>query len=340
MGIEELVANESQPVDERIKLLLKENTRLRGKLAKRESGVEIITGVLQDVYKKPSDLKVLKPRKSKKSQAETALLHLTDIHYGKLTSTFDTSTCVDRMIQLSEAVEEIVALRRSSAAINKIVVLLGGDMVEGQNIFPGQAFSLDADIVQQCLKDGPEVVANTIIHMASIFPEVEVQAVPGNHGRVDKNGSGQFNTDSIFYEVVRGLVSKVAKNVTWNLPLDREPGKQWFAYTQIEGRGVVLIHGDFRGGPTNTLGYPWYAIGRRVAHWSSVFPSFEFVFVGHNHVWAGFETAGKMVLATGSIESNNDYAAKNFASEGQPHQRLCFFNDSYGIISDIRIHLE
>jgi hypothetical protein len=333
--------SQNKPTDERIKLLLTENSKLRGQLAKRESGTSLITSVLKDVYSAPSNLRLVRPKVSRKKQTETAVLHITDTHYGKLTSTYNSAVCEDRFIQIGTALEEITDLRRKFAAINTLVILAGGDFVEGQDIFPAQQFSVDVDIVQQCLKHGPEVFANLVIRACQVFPEVEVNGVPGNHGRINKNGSPGFNSDSIFLEVVRGLVEKVCPGrVTWNLPLDREPGKQWFAYTNVEGYGIVVIHGDFKAGPSNSLGYPWYTLGRRVANWVDVLPEFSFVYVGHNHQWASFEVAGKMVLATGSTESNNDYAARNFASECSPHQRLTFFNEKHGLLSDIRIHLE
>lgn len=336
MSIESLFTGK-ETVDERIRILLAENTRLRGQINRRDSGADIFLSVLQDVYKTPSKLRVTKPKKSGKRQKETALLHLTDIHYGKLTQTYNTAVCSDRLIQIYSAVDEITKLRRNSAAIDELVILFGGDFLEGQLIFPGQHFSTDADIVQQALKDGPEQLANLVIHLAEQFPTVRVVAVPGNHGRTSKDGSGRFNADSIMYEVIRGLVDRVVDNVEWDLPLDRVPGNDWYAHTIIDEHGIVLIHGDFKAGPNNQMGYPWYAIGRRAAHWVSVLPKFDYLYLGHNHSFAAFDVAGKTVYATGSLESDNDYAAKNFATVGSPHQRLQFFNAKFGVLSDHKL---
>lgn len=333
MAIDDLFKG-NETVDERIRILTAENSRLNGKLQKRESGAEIFTSILRDVYRWPSKLKVIRPKKSNKRQKETAVLHLTDIHYGKLTSTYNTAVCSDRLVQIYGAVDEITNLRRNSAAIDELVILFGGDFLEGQLIFPGQNFSTDADIVKQALKEGPEQIANLVIHFAAQFNKVRVVAVPGNHGRTSKDGSGRFNADSIMYEVTRTLVDQVAKNVTWDLPLDRIPGSEWYAHTVVDGHGVILIHGDFKAGPTNAMGYPWYAIGRRTSGWVSVFPPFDYLYVGHNHSFAAFDVSGKTVYATGSLESDNDYAAKNFATTGEPHQRLQFFNESHGVLAD------
>lgn len=339
--IETLIATADTEADVRVQQLLKENAGLRKQLASKDAKTEIIKDVIAGVYAVPSGLMNLATPKRAGTEDETAVLHITDMHYGKRTVSFDADVCVRRVTQLCDAVEQIVTLRRKAAKINRLVLLLGGDMVEGQDIFPHQAWETDVDAVRQIIKDGPELMASAILRLGQVFPEVDIHAVPGNHGRLSKTGSPSFNGDSIFYEITRLLVSqaKSKSQLTWNLPLDRDPNNQWWARADVYGHGIVVIHGDLKG-PGNQLGYPWYSLGRRVPQWGAVFPQeFEYLYVGHNHTWASFEAAGKMVLATGSIESDNAHAAKNFAALGQPHQRLGFYNKKYGLLPDHKIYL-
>lgn len=331
------------PVDEKVKRVLRENARLRRRLQERESGWEIIQGVLQEVYDAPSGLRVYKPASSRKAAKETALVHLTDLHYGKVTPTYNVSICEERMDGLCEAVQEIVALRRQTAAIDKCVLLLGGDMIEGEGIFGGQAWETEVDLVTQMVKEGPEVVANVLLFLLQHFREVEVHAVPGNHGRQAKFGSQTHNADSVFYEIVRMLTRFVNKNergrIKWNLPLDRPRGDQWYARFPIVNRwGGMLVHGDqIRG----QLGFPWYGYGKKVAGWRTApaTAGFQFLFSGHFHTHAAFDLHDCLVLSTGSPESTNAYALENMAASGSPKQRLCFFNERWGILADYPIHL-
>lgn len=340
--VDELVEQEQpENADERVQILLRENAKLRKKIAGGESGWDIIRLVLEDVYDKPSGLLVRKPKRSTRGGSEVATLHVTDVHYGKVTPTYSVDVCETRLLQLCQAVSEIVELRRKFASIDHLQLLLGGDMIEGQGIFPGQAYEVDVDIVSQMLKEGPEVIANLVLSLASQFRTVEVVAVPGNHGRIDRFGSQRLNADSVFYEVVRKLVSFVIKDdrITWDLPLDRETGRQWYSRFKIAGPWEgMLVHGDQVRGQ---LGFPWYGFGKKVAGWRTAADTtgFQFLFSGHFHTHAAFDLHDCTVLSTGSVESTNCYALENMAASGEPKQRLCFFNDHWGLLADHPIKL-
>lgn len=341
-NIDDLIDGAQQPSeDERIRILQRENARLRKQIRERESGWALLKPILESVYDTPSGLHVL-PFKASENPAprETAVLHLTDIHYGKKTETFNASVCEERMLVLCEAVGEIVTLRRKNAGIHSLKLLLGGDMTEGQGIFPGQAHELDVDIVSQVIREGPEAVANVVLFMANLFPLVEVHAVPGNHGRVDRHGDKRLNNDSTFYEIVRHLIQKSgADNVTWDLPYDRPEGREWYARFPICGPWEgMLVHGDQVKG---SLGYSWYGWGKKTMRWAVAKESrgFQFLFGGHWHSHGVFEDNELTIMATGSVESNNSYALETMAASGGPKQRLCFFNERWGILNDNFIHL-
>lgn len=340
-AIDDKIAAASHDVDARVRQLLRENSALRHKLTQKDAKVEIVRSVVEAAYSVPSNLQKLSFVRKAKCHDETAVLHVTDTHYGKKTVTYDVGVCEQRLLRLCDAVEEIVTLRRKAAGIDRLVLLLGGDMVEGQDIFPHQAWETDVNIVRQVIKDGPEVVASMILFLCRLFPEIVVKGVVGNHGRLSKTGSQLLNSDAIFYEIVRMLVQKAQPgcNITWDLPYDRGPDKQWRAHTDVHGHGILLIHGDSKGSG-NQLGYPWYSVGRKALMWNSLTPeSYQYLYIGHNHQWADFESGGVRILATGSTESDNAHAAKNYASACEPHQRLGFFNKKYGLLASHRIKL-
>ena len=339
MGIEQVVQELSQHTEQTIeaKALLKENARLRKKLAQQESGWELIRSVLEDIYKRPSDLHVHPPKKSRKKHQEVAVVHLTDIHYGKETPTYDIATCERRLAKLCTAVSEITELRRAAAGVNECLILLGGDNIEGEGIFPGQAWETEVDIISQMVKEGPEILANVILSLQNTYPKIRVVGVPGNHGRQHRFNSQRHNADSVFYEIIRKIIND--GRIDWDLPLDRDKGRQWYARFNITGRHEgMLIHGDqIRG----QLGFPWYGFGKKLAGWKTAPDTcgFQFLFSGHFHTHAAFELHDSLVLSTGSVESTNCYALENMAASGDPKQRLCFFNESRGLLADYPILL-
>jgi hypothetical protein len=320
-------------------ILMRENARLKKQLAEREAGWEIIRETLEAVYSEPLNVVVAEPKESVlPGSPEVAVAHVTDVHYGKETTTYDVATCEARMLKYFNSVSEIVQLRRARAPIDRCKLLLGGDMLEGEGIFAHQAWETQVDLVQQMVKGGPEYCTNLILSLAQLFPVLEVHATPGNHGRQGKFMSPRNNADSVFYEIVRKLVQiaspETAKRITWDLPLDRPRGDEWFSRFNIIGEHEgMLIHGDQIKG---MLGYPWYGVGKKVAGWRTAARTrgFSYVWLGHFHTQATFDLNDATVLATASPESDNGFALECLAAGGVPKQRLTFFNARYGIISD------
>jgi hypothetical protein len=325
-------------------ILLRENQRLKKQLADREAGWEIIRDVLKDVYSEPLNILLAQPKESAlPGSREVAVLHVTDVHYGKETPTYDIATCEARMVEYFNSVSEIVALRRKVAPVDEAVILLGGDMIEGEGIFHHQAWETQVDLIEQMVKSGPEYCVNLLLSVAQLFPKVRVHAVPGNHGRQGKFMSPRTNADSVFYEIVRKMVSlaspEAAARIEWDLPLDRERGSQWFSRFPIIGEWAgILVHGDQVKGQ---MGYSFYGWGKKIQGWNSAkrTSGFTHCFGGHWHTHGSFDVNSVTMFATGSPESSNCYALETMGAAGDPKQRLVFFNERYGTLADYPIVL-
>lgn len=344
------VVNQSQPVDdslpadERVVILLKENARLRKKEEKEDTGWELLDGIISSIYDAPSGISVPSPKRSTKKTEEVAVLHLSDIHLGKKTKTYNIAVAEERMLKLSKAVSEIVACRKKWAKIDKVILLLGGDMIENeQGIFPSQPHLVDLDLMDQLIKVGPEIITNIILSLGNVFRKLEVYAVPGNHGRFSHFNAPRSNADSVFYEIVRKMLSlscpSLNNRVKWNLPLDSAPGEEWFSRFKIAGEYEgMLVHGhEIRG----ALNFPWYGVGTKVKGWntSRVTRGFTHFWMGHFHTAAAFTLNDVYVMASGTPESSNEYALQQMASSGFPCQRISFFNLRYGLLADHLINL-
>ena len=73
-------------------------------------------------------------------------------------------------------------VQRSAHPVNKCVVLVAGDIVEGELIFPGQTHLIDASLYNQVTIDGPRILTKFFDILLANFNEVEVHWVIGNHG--------------------------------------------------------------------------------------------------------------------------------------------------------------
>lgn len=78
-----------------------------------------------------------------------ALLHLTDWQLGKRTVDYGREVCERRVRQAVETALRLVELQRHAYRVTSCAVLLGGDMLEGVSIFPGQAWEVDGALYEQ-----------------------------------------------------------------------------------------------------------------------------------------------------------------------------------------------
>ena len=323
-----------------------EITRLNNALLKVKAGTQIIVNAIKEAYVEPPNLYVPSPPpKSRKTNEEIAVLHISDTQLGKVTPTYNSTVAKDRITDLVFKTVQITNMRRSNAAINAIHVYLGGDMVEGEDIFPGQAHEIDQPVFEQSCKTAPEVFCNAILYLLEHFPTVKVCAVPGNHGRNGRKGtnsSTKTNWDMVCYEVMYWMLNasefakknNLSKRLTFDIPED-----DFFVVDPVFDWGNLIVHGQqITGG---FAGFPWYGAAKKAWGWiDAIDAPWDYLWFGHFHTYASAVLNKRVFLANGTTESSNNYAKEQLASGGYPCQRLAFFNPSHGLISDNQIYLD
>jgi len=257
----------------------------------------------------------------RKGKAEVALVHLTDWQAGKKTVSFDIQTLTKRIDQMTTKVLELTEIQRAAHPVRDCVVMLGGDMVEGIGIFPGQAFEVEAHLFKQ-LFEVVKIIESTVRTLAGSFETVTVVCEFGNHGRLGRKGdmpSGD-NIDRMAYQIASNNCKEV-KNVKWQMSDD------WYQIFAIGNYKVLLVHGDEIGAFGSIL--------RKVSAWSTgVVESFHDCYMGHFHTPTALTMAnGGRVFVTGSPESHNEYARTFIAAVGKPSQRLHFIDPIKGRVT-------
>lgn len=275
----------------------------------------------------------------RKRPPEVAVPWISDIQLGKKTPDYDSEVARERIELYADKIVDLVNLQRSSGPIETAHVWLTGDIVEGEDIFPGQPWMIDSSLYRQVVKNGPEILGDFLRRMLGEFRQVHVTAVIGNHGRIGRKGMShpETNTDRMCYEVTRQNLSDESR-LTWNIPEPNNTGDRgWYAVDTIGNYSCLLVHGDqFRG----SMGIPWYGVRKKVLGWKAMsaasrlaFPEFQDVAFGHWHQPITWTINGIGVRGIGSPESRNDYAAENFAGMSRPSQRLMFVNPEKGLVT-------
>ena len=306
-----------------------ENTQRQ--LAKaRAKTDELVAATIQAAYEAQLSLGGVKPPAkrpaSKKKGGEVALWHLTDWQGGKRTTTYDSTVMRDRVLRFCDKAAAITEIQRADHPVDELVIMFGGDMVEGLFNFPTQSWEVDSSLFGQYVRVS-RLLVDVVQFALHEYSKVRVVGEWGNHGRIGSvrdNVPRADNVDRMCYELARQLLADDPR-VEW------EDSAEDIQYVQIGEYACLLIHGDEvgRGGTTsaNTL-VNW---SNRQASGAYPLP-FRDVFIGHYHThneWAMANGKGA-VYQTGSTESDNRYANVMLAASAIPSQRLHFVDPVKG----------
>lgn len=219
-----------------------------------------------------------------------------------------------------------------SFQIPKLVVNMLGDIVEGEGIFKNQAYQLDRVVVDQVF-DGQAKIAEWLLMLAQVFPQIEVFGVWGNHGRVGKKGEhpDKCNWD---YVLMRNLSALVRNQSNVQIFISESPQMlvQHGSYT------FFLNHGDQ---VKSWNGIPFYGLDRMCYKLPGLTGKIvNYVLVGHFHRHAQIEIPGGMLLANGSFPGGCYYSETRLFETSRPSQLMFLFHDEEGIHSESHLVLD
>jgi len=284
---------------------------------------------------------VYKPAKEKKGSEVVAVMQISDGHMGAVQlpdeiegfGEFNPELCRSRQLDFVGRVNKWVDRHRMAYTINKITVLVTGDLISGdihQELQVTNAFP----ITVQCV-EAAKVLTEQMVHLSQNFDEVTVHFISAdNHGRLTKKPqSKQEGLNSMNY-IVGKLTEAYLKgipNVLFNIyPMHEK-------IVRVLNRNYLLSHGH---GVQGWMGKPWYGIERKIGKEAEARMDLimnekmkmheigfhKYVF-GHFHV--PFDTVN--YSCAGSVQGTDAYDHKNgrYAEPSQPawlvHQKHAEF---------------
>jgi len=296
--------------------------------ASREEIVAAIYAAAKDAALAQAPLKAIpKPKVDKRTKRpEVALVHATDWQLGKVTDNYSPDICRQRVMSLAEKVHQLTEIQRADHPVTTCTLMLGGDMVEGVTVYPGQAWEVGPHLFEQ-LFSCSALIVDLVRHLLVGFDEVNVVCEWGNHGRIGRRGDvpASDNVDRMAYEIARQRLD--GERITWQASSD------WHQIVHVGNYRALLVHGDeIKSFGGNT---PAFGILRKVTAWSSgVVQPFHDAYLGHYHSPAALTMPnGGNIFVTGSPESENAYAAEFVAARGTPSQRLHFVDPDKGRVT-------
>jgi len=147
---------------------------------------------------------------------------------------------------MSSALERLVELRSIGRKLDELVIIGGGDMVEGCVIYPQQSFHIDGHRRDQ-IRITVATILKGLYTLAPHFEKVRVMAVPGNHGEhriVGNRTAIGDNDDLLVFNMAQVALANdpTMAHVSFEIAEDEVS-----MVTEIRGWKYGATHGDVYG---------------------------------------------------------------------------------------------
>lgn len=307
-------------------------SRAQQQLARaRRRGEEVVEAVYQAAHDAalavgtPPPVPPPPKRRVGREGEEVGLLHLTDWQLGAgRGGAYGPDVCEHRIERCVQKVMRITDIERQGRPVRSLHIMLGGDMVEGVSIYPGQPWDVDASAFDQVFR-ASALIERVVVTLLGEFQKIHVWQVAGNHGRIGRKGDHprHDNLDNMVYRIARDRLAG-QRRLVWH------DNRDWHQIVRVGEYRALLVHGDQIKSFGGNL--PAFGIMRKATAWSSgVVEDFHDMWLGHFHQNMTLTLPnGGRVFMTGSPESGNEYAREFVAAKGKPSQRYALVDPEAG----------
>lgn len=250
---------------------------------------------------------------------ESAVLVLSDLHFGKLTGTYNMAIALDRFINLIDNVLRTLKERSKIRPITQLHILWTGDIVDGEQIYATHGSHIDDHVVNQIFKS-LEIVVPQIMRFVDAGYVVHNSFVRGNHGRVTK-----FHHESTNWDYVYGLVMETMLKEVQNMTFKVTPS--WHQVVNVRGNRILQWHGHQI---KMHLNLPWYSLTNRISRWavSEELEDFDISVSGHFHSSSMLNWNEKKLFTNGTMVSGDQFALEFIGLSASESQHLFGVDES------------
>jgi len=232
----------------------------------------------------------------------TAIIHETDPHFSAHVKNREGETIYDTETA-DQATQDAFnwyyeQMLDYSYAIDEIILLLGGDLVEGENIYEGQAHKVQ-DRLDKQIEKARKRYFQEIKRLRHIWDApIKIVCVSGNHG--DLPVASSSNADDIIYSQLEDMINISEIQDVKFVKAVRSDGVT-FNYRGWKG---YLTHGEHYSTHIGTSSpqSDWYATKDQLG--------FDAAWRGHYHQQKQEDVGGAPVFMTNSRKPGDDYTDK------------------------------
>jgi len=259
----------------------------------------------------------------------TAIIHETDAHFSAHVKNRMGETIYNTDIARKATKDAFnfytkeILEKEEETGVDEIILLLGGDLVEGENIYEGQAHKVEDKLDEQ-IRTAAKTYFEEIAGLKTVFEDtpMKVVCVSGNHGDLPVTSSA--NADDLIYSRLEDMVSISDIDGIEFQKSDRTDGLT-FNYRGWKG---YLCHGENRSNHIGTSSpqSDWFAMKDQFG--------FDAAWRGHYHTQKEESVSGAPVIMTNSRKPGDDYTDK-IATFGVTGNAIYFATDDEPV-SEVR----
>jgi hypothetical protein len=318
--------------DDLVNLVIKaEESEYKAKYKEALKVIQILGNKLS-VEQKVANTKI-KPRRyattnpESKYKEATPVLLLSDLHFGQLIkpdqvngrNKFNSQIALDRLNKVLNGCEAYIEERRQSREVNDMIILLGGDIIEGEL---GHGTNLDLEVTEQVLF-AENALAGVIDRLEDLGLGLTFHCVSGNHDRLPNFKRVPCDNRMLrsWDNIVYNHLARAYKKHTWNI------AQGYVAEFDVYNFKCILSHGDvikFNGGVGGIAPslLKWHGNQRKTFR-------FDYSFLGHWHNPLLCESG---IVVNGGLPGSSTYT-HNLGLVSAPSQVLTFIDQQYGLNS-------
>ena len=245
------------------------------------------------------------------------------------TGGYSSSIYVERLHAWADKILTFHRQDKRSLGLNKLVIHRLGDWLEGETIYPGQAFYIDAPVVDLIYQTVIPHEVEVMRRLASHFESIEQFCVIGNHGRAGKKGDHHWRTN-FEYIAYRTLQAALAS----------QPNVKTFV---SESMSMIVQHGQYRfllnhgGHLSSNYGVPYYAMDRTYKALPNLYGMIiDLLLVGHRHTPVNLQD---QVMMNGCMPGGSELSVNVMLTSSRPSQKIFYFDQEKGVNRESSLYL-
>jgi transposase-like protein len=278
----------------------------------------------EKMYDNYKTIQLIEPKivKNNQKREEVSILTLSDAHIGSYNTVFDGETgkrtityneeIFKQEIQtLQNSVVEIHGILSHSYNLKKLVIYVLGDILTNDRIYEGQEWEIEK-IVGLQLWDGVNYFTKFFNNLLSVYENIEVVCVVGNHGRSQPlansdNEPVENNWEYHLYRIWQKQFED-SKRIKIIVPNTRR------YLHKVNGWNHLIEHGD------SINGFSEQALIKQIKE-LYINTKFDLFQMGHVHTIKEIEISDKIIAKiNGAWIEKDNYAFRKFKTYSIPKQ--------------------